>query len=103
MFDYSLQGILDQIASFNTFGLVYIIAGGLLFGAISAYYWGMRKAIVVGSIVVLLLFLFLSFQEVGLTSQLIPNFISFFRGIFYTLLGLTVGAVLTHLLFNINR
>lgn len=103
MFDYSYQGILDQIASFNTFGLIYIIGGGLLFGAISAYYWGVQRAIVIGGIIVLALFLFLSFQEVGLTSQLIPNFLTFFRGILYTIVGLIAGALITHLMFNVNR
>lgn len=103
MYDYSFQGILDQIASFNTFGLIYIIGGGLLFGGISTYYWGIKKAIVVGGIIVLALFLLLSFQEVGFSPDLIPNFLTFFKGILYTFIGLIGGAVMIHLLFKVNN
>jgi hypothetical protein len=103
MYDYSFQGILNQIGSYTTFGLVYLIGAGLLFGAISGFYWGVRKAIIVGVIVVLALFLFLTFQETGLTPTFIPTFLTFFKGILYTAIGLIVGAVLAHLLFNVNR
>jgi len=103
MYDYSFQGILNQIGSFTTFGLVYLIGAGFLFGGIAGYYWGVQKAIVVGAIVIAFLFLFFSFQETGLTASLIPNFLTFFTGILYTIVGLVVGAVLAHLLFNVNQ
>ena len=103
MYDYSFQGILNQIGSFTTFGLIYLVGGGFLVGGVGAFYWGVRKAIVIGAIAVIALFFYLSFQETSLTLATITNLSSYFQGILYTMVGLIFGAVLSHLLFNVNR
>ena len=103
MYDYSFSGILNQIGSFTTFGLIYLVGGGFLVGGVGAFYWGVRRAIVIGGLIVLGFFLYLSYQETGLTFSMFTNLATYFQGILYTMVGLVLGAVLSHLLFNINR
>lgn len=101
MFDYSFTGILSQITSLSTFGIIYLCGAGFLFGAVAGFYWGMRQAIVIGAIIIALFFLYLSYQDAGV-AQIIPTFVSLFKGILYTLVGLVIGALLAQLLFRSN-
>lgn len=103
MYDYSLDGILNEIAGLTTFSLIYIIGGGFLFGAIAGFYWGIRKAIMVGAIATVVFFLFMSFREVGLSVDLLDTLFSYFQGILYMFVGVVFGAILSQMVFNAGR
>lgn len=103
MYDYSLDGILREIEGLTSFSLIYIIGIGFLFGAVAAFYWGIKKAVIVGGIATLGFFLFMSYREVGISPDLLDTFFSYFQGILYMFMGVVVGAVISHLLFNVNR
>lgn len=103
MFDYSFTGIISQISGLSTFGILYLFGAGFLFGAVAGFYWRMRQAIVIGAIVTALFFLYLSYQSTGVITDVIPTFLSLFKGILYTLVGIVFGALLSFLVFNSNR